>query len=246
MGQIPGGGDDGLKNFFTLAYHIQHSSSFFWFEGMNHPFGEYLSFTDNQPLIAIVLKFANLFLPVSENLHLIHPVLIIVGFAWGSWLLALIFLRLKMPAWLAIFAAVGIIFLSPQWIRLSGHYSLAYGFIIPATIYALQRWNDDEKKMCWLLLGIPLLSGFLHPYFTLMTAGFIFWFLLLRQLINGKWKNIHEWLQTILIPLLPLLIFQLFLWLTDPVSDRPDAPFGYMVYRATMPSVFLPMYTGFT
>ncbi len=32
---------DGIKNYFTYAYHITHDSSYINFSGMNYPYGEH-------------------------------------------------------------------------------------------------------------------------------------------------------------------------------------------------------------
>ena len=53
---IPGSGEDGAKNYYTVAYHIQHDSTLWWFEGMNYREGEHVIYTDNQPLISNLLK----------------------------------------------------------------------------------------------------------------------------------------------------------------------------------------------
>jgi len=50
--QIPGTGEDGAKNYYTVAYHIEHDSSYTWFNGMNYPYGEHAVYTDNQPLVS--------------------------------------------------------------------------------------------------------------------------------------------------------------------------------------------------
>ena len=45
---------DGLKNYFTMAYYIANDSGWH-FSGMNYPYGEFISFTDNQPILSWLL-----------------------------------------------------------------------------------------------------------------------------------------------------------------------------------------------
>ena len=47
---------DGLKNYYTFAYHIKHGSGI-WFDGLLFPYGEHSSFTDNQPGLAVPLAW---------------------------------------------------------------------------------------------------------------------------------------------------------------------------------------------
>ena len=47
---------DAVKNYFTTAYYVSHDSG--WtFHGMNYPYGDILPFTDNQPLLSLMLNF---------------------------------------------------------------------------------------------------------------------------------------------------------------------------------------------
>ena len=47
---------DGLKNYFTGAYFVKHDGFGVWSEGMNYPYGEHVVYTDNQPIISMILK----------------------------------------------------------------------------------------------------------------------------------------------------------------------------------------------
>src|SRR5688572_29338951 len=48
--------EDGTKNYYTAAYYIKYNSGL-WLTGMNYPYGEHITYTDNQPLFAIILNF---------------------------------------------------------------------------------------------------------------------------------------------------------------------------------------------
>ena len=56
---------DGMRNYFAYHDYITQgkSDNFFLFEKMNYPFGDYIFYTDNTPLIAVPLKW------FSENIY---------------------------------------------------------------------------------------------------------------------------------------------------------------------------------
>ncbi|NQV51874.1 MAG: hypothetical protein HQ500_01760 [Flavobacteriales bacterium] len=239
MTQLPASNEDGLKNYFTLAYHVAFDANPFWFEGMNYPYGEHLVFTDGQPLVGMALWFLDIFLPIADWLPWLLPLLLIASFYWGGLLLFRILSGEGGTLWFSALLATGIMLLSPQWFRLGGHYSLAHGIVIPLVIYSLWKWTKGYWSYRPLMVLI-FLSGFIHPYFAAMTAGLAFCFLIVQQMINGAALNRKTWATTLAIPLSPLLLFQALLWLTDPVTDRPENPYGYLIYRATWRSILAP------
>ncbi len=48
---------DGLKNYMTTAWFVQHDSSYVHFGGMAYPFGDHVLFTDNQPILCVAIKW---------------------------------------------------------------------------------------------------------------------------------------------------------------------------------------------
>ena len=48
-------GGDGLKNYFTAAWYVRYDN-WLHFTGINYPFGEHITYTDAQPLLAYVLR----------------------------------------------------------------------------------------------------------------------------------------------------------------------------------------------
>ncbi|GAB5539441.1 MAG: hypothetical protein Salg2KO_15440 [Salibacteraceae bacterium] len=231
---FPGGGEDGAKNYFTAAFHIEHDKSLSWFSGMNYPWGEHVVYTDNQPLISNALK---IFGGPAELI----PYLILLS-AWiGGWLLFRIVWMETKVRWFAMISSIGIILLSPQLERIGGHYSLAYVGIIPIFLYLI--WKRNRINLHWKNAALAVagwLSGWIHPYLMMMMAAY--WFCL-----NGLeyWfvnqRSIRSGLAVIFWPLLPILIYRIVLWWSDPVLDRPDEPFGFLVFRASWASIFLPI-----
>jgi hypothetical protein len=225
--QLMGIGPDGAKNYYTLAYHIEHDASSWWFDGMNYPEGEHLSFTDNQPLVANVLRWFNFVFPVSANLHWLLPLIL-----WGSYLIGALALsalisKTKIRPWFAALTSVGVVLLSPQLVRLSGHYSLAYGFVIPLLfLLVFNAWKKTSINSWLGVIALLFLVGFIHPYFSAMGSLFVFVFRLLEQLNSHQLKSVKAWVKTFAYSFGGILLFQIALTLSDPVTDRPTSPYG--------------------
>ena len=134
--------------------------------------------------------------------------------------------------------------LSPQLLRLGGHYSLAYIGIIPIFIWTIYNSERHQIKNI-LALVVVTLSAFIHPYFMMMLVLFWGCYLLITLIKSQKTKELKSWTKTLLLPLAPVVLFQIILLLTDSVSDRPTSPFGFLNYRATWSSIFLPLDFGY-
>ncbi|MBK7101720.1 MAG: hypothetical protein IPH63_08045 [Flavobacteriales bacterium] len=47
---------DGLKNYYTLVQHAHGSGNFWNMNGMNHPYGEHVVYTDGHPWLSAALR----------------------------------------------------------------------------------------------------------------------------------------------------------------------------------------------
>ncbi len=240
---LMGSGEDTMKNFYTFAYHILHGEQWFWFTGMNHPFGEHLTFTDNQAPIALLLKAVHAILPLNGQLVWILTLLLIVSFQWGAYFLFRSLMKLGVGKVFALFASVAIMLISPQWARLGGHYSLAHGFFLPLLIYLLLS-ERTVRNGIWVVL-LLLTAGFIHPYFLAMGSLFTGLYLGLELITTRALRDWKQWLLRLSTVILPLLLFQAIITLTDPVIDRPDVPYGFLYFRATFTSIILPLYADY-
>ena len=231
MDHIPGAGEDGAKNFYTVAYHILHDSSLFWFEGMNYPYGEHVLYTDNQPIITNILKI------IGGSVTWL-PFLIFLSALTGGYLFFLMLKKETGQAWFALVASLSIIFLSPQWGRLSGHYSLAYVGLIPILIYLLWKHHRQPNLVRNItMLCVVYCFGWIHPYLLMMSG--IFWFLSASIGILVKQAR-YRW-HDALWPIGTVLLFVITLKLSDSITDRPESPYGFINYSATWASIFLPL-----
>ncbi|MEO5906113.1 MAG: hypothetical protein ABIQ11_05270, partial [Saprospiraceae bacterium] len=59
-------GGDGLKNYYTLAYYVKHDQGWH-FSGMNYPYGENIIYTDNQPILALTLRWVDQHITDMDN-----------------------------------------------------------------------------------------------------------------------------------------------------------------------------------
>jgi hypothetical protein len=233
---------DGIKNYFSFVYHIKHDTSAVHFEGMNYPYGDLLQFSDGQPLIANSLRNLAEIIPSIEN----YPVgwlnlLLLLSFCFAAVFIALILYRFRLPLWFAVIISVGIIGLSPQMFRMSGHLSLAYFFSFPA-FWWLMLMDDLYKK--WYLVMIAgiynLAILFIHPYLALINASFALAFLFFRHIRNFR----KEWLSVLMrwtvIILLPILFWKVYLNVNDDHVQRAEDVFFLTGNTATLSSVITP------
>ncbi len=180
---------DGMRNYF--AYHeyiIQGKSDTpFLFEKMNYPFGDYIFYTDNTPLIAVPLKW------FSENIYDLSTV-DLQFFHWFftvMMLLSSVFLYLTGKVfiknkWLIVVFSIAMPWISPQIMRLgNGHFGLGLTVCIFAVLYGLvklyQFYPTNQRKAIIVALGIVvtiILSSFLHLYFLIIDGVFVGYFCL--------------------------------------------------------------------
>lgn len=235
---------DGIKNYFTPAYYLRYNQGL-RFEGMNHPYGEHVVFTDNQPIISLLLN------EVDDHLFEVWPytvgilnVLLFLSIPFCALLLYAIGRHYYLSKPYAVIVALLITFLSPQLYRFSGHYALAYACFVPWIWWIMIQLDGAQGRTCYRWWGIWLLSmcffGLTHVYYLLMGVIMTLSYQLLTQLLYGgkhTWRNLAIAVGT---SLLPLVLFKVFLALTDGAGDRPSSPYGFYTYKAYWESLFMP------
>ena len=262
---------DAFKNYYTPTYHVKYDENYWWFEGMNYPYGEHVVFSDAQPLISNTLKFiSHNIVDISGSTQGILNLLMILSFFPGAIFLFLLFRKLKVPPLPAAIFSGLIMLLSPQILRFPGHYALAYLCYVPMLLWGVwTAWENRENPIPWKRwawsggVGLFILMwGFIQPYYIMlggllaaavwvMTALYT-WRIPMQEgfgpdgkksiLARINWKKLMlAGLHLILQGMLPLVFFKLFLSATDPVTDRPEVPFGFFEYHAYWESVFLPI-----
>ncbi|MCB9233851.1 MAG: hypothetical protein H6581_19495 [Bacteroidia bacterium] len=236
---------DAFKNYYTPWYHVKYDSTYGHFEGMNYPYGDRLTYTDAQPLISNSLRFIdrNLFGLADQTVGILHYLIFLSYLACGFFLFG-IFRKLRVSPWMAALFAAGITLLSPQLLRVPGHYALAYLAFVPGLWWFYLRWFDKRSLSAAAVVGAWSLAwSFVHPYYLLISflwLGACWVISLCYPELRRDWKKLLPSL--VIQVLLPIVLFKLLLSIGDHVTDRPAHPYGFFEYRANWSSLFLPMY----
>lgn len=234
-------GHDGLKNYYTLIYHVRHDTSISRFAGMNYPFGEHVVFTDCQPALAGALAALH-----RAGWDLtgygvgITNVLPWLGLGLCAGVLWLLMTCMGAGPVFSVFAAVAVALMNPTMARWSGHFALAYAFVPPAVWYLALKWYDGGRvRYSFALTLFVTLFAFVHLYWAALAAAFLtaFW-------IVGVFRRpgfVFRWPHFLMQTLAPFIAVKVWLWLSDTITDRPLNPYGFLAYRAVWESVFLPL-----
>lgn len=236
---------DSLKNYYTFVYHIKNDVSTLNFSGLNYPYGEHVVYTDCQPIITFFLRA----MPFTHNylIGILHS-LMFLSFILSPLILLRIFRLLHVDDFTGFFISLGIGLLAPQFLKINaGHFALAYGFIFPLAILFLLRYiNENSVKNFWILTVFNCLLFLLHPYLGFCVSLFCFISLLLLVIIDFNKKNFFSNILFLFcISLLPLILFKVFMYLTDTHINRTTEPFGAEVMIENIDSILAPVYGPF-
>ncbi len=222
---------DGLKNYYTLAWYVVHDQGWH-FTGMNYPYGENIIYTDNQPLLALLLRWMHHhILPMDRHIVGTLNLLLILSLYLGVLVNYHLLRRWNTGRWWALGSAACIIFLSPQIMRFHGHYGLAYVFFIPLLLLVLDYIvRGPGRKWMWgLLAGLLILAtSLIHLYFLFLHLLVVLAFLLCWAWQKRKDAVVFRRVAITLtgVILLPGAILLGIRKYTDPVTDRPTEPWG--------------------
>jgi len=235
---------DAVKSYYNFAYYLKYDSGI-KHDGINYPYGDHLQYINSHPLYVQVLNIIdNNIYPIANygvailNLSMIISLLLAVPF------LFLILRKFALPRWYAFIISLIILFLTPQFDRIHGHFEMVYAFFIPLFWYLLIRWKEGNRTILWgiLLVLSGLVGGFTSAYYASFFTIFLLAVLIVDVVVHRKdlasyWKT---GLSLLVIALLPIIVVKGLVSVTDWVGDRPDNPWGFFVFHATPLSVFLP------
>lgn len=236
---------DALKNYFTYAYHITNDKVLLDFSGMNFPYGEHIVYTDCQPLLTFILKL----LPFTHNylIGILHW-LLFISFMVTPVIVYKVLSRLNVDKFSSISISIAITLLSPQFGKIfGGHHGLAYGCFIPLSILFILEFVQKKQTKTLIKISIyNFLLFFIHPYMGFSVTVFTFLSLLFYFLLNTrKDKLMGNVMSTLIAGLLPILIFKLFMALSDGHSDRTTEPQGLNVLVENFASLLAPDFGPF-
>lgn len=232
---------DSLKNYYTYVYHIKHDADALTFSGMNYPFGEHIVYTDCQPLLTLILRL----LPFTHSrlIGIMHG-LILFSFIITPLILFRTFLHLNVQRLPAFLFSLGIAFLAPQIQRIGGHFGLAYVCAIPLMVLLTVRYMKQPSAKTGFFLFLNNCCLFLiHPYMGLGTSLFSLTVLGIYELMNLNRKVwIKPFIKLFFVTIGPVVLFKLFMIITDGHPLRPSEPYGVdiMTGAANLETVFTP------
>jgi len=235
---------DGLQMYFGSYYHVKYDTTYWRTAYMNYPYGESIFFTGVSSFSINAYKFfSNNILDISDYTIGFVNLLMISSIVLCSLFLFLLFRRFKIPLIFSHLFAFSITLLSPQMARFSGHFSLAYLYIVPLILYLLKLFDENKRYHYLILISIVTIYAFTcHPYFMLMammlSGGYLLFNFHFKQF---KKYIVSDLLKLLIVVFLPYLLCSLMVFLSDGVSDRTDQPWGFLFYRAFPESVLLPL-----
>jgi hypothetical protein len=234
-------GGDPFVIYYDMFYHICYGDGL-TLKAMNYPWYEMIFLTDMQGALSLVLNWIHLHVfSICEYTVGITHLVVILLWPLTSIFLYLIFRHFKLPVWLSFVAALLICFLSPQLPRISGHFGLAYGFIIPACIYWYLKWYINPRVWSALILLIVLsFFCFNNPYIGFASCSILIIGGSIRLLFDKKLRTqARNWIP-VCIGVIPLLLFFLSSKLLDPIDDRIEMQWGFFSYSTKIKGLLTP------
>lgn len=232
---------DGMQIYYETLFHIKFDTAYWTQNSINYPYGESIFFTGAMPFVNNLVKiFGPSAAPWGVGLinlmMLFSPVI-------GAVFIYAIFRHLRMPWHYGGLCATLIAYLSPQLMRMYGHYSLQWVFLIPAMFYLLLRFYDQPSTVkSFAIAFLVFLGASTHLYFLAFFAaiGGVYWAVLFITRDRGFGRITFVLKHTGIQFILPVVILQTLVMLSDHVSDRTIAPWGFLHYHSNSAGVFFP------
>ena len=230
----PGG--DGIKNYYAYLFHARYDADFWNFGGMNYPYYEHMVYTDGHPLLSWLVACFGL---ADYGIGILN-LLMLISYPICALFLYKILDHYGVKGWWAILAAIAITFMSPQAYRVLGHLSLSYVFAIPLMWWLIIQ-SLQSRRWLWsfVIMLYVLVFFFTHPYLGMILVLFGLFSWLVHTAWHRKlWKM--NLLTVVFQLILPVIIFQGLVELTDTHENRIGQPSGFFQYYASWKSVFVP------
>jgi hypothetical protein len=232
---------DGMQIYYETLFHSKFDKMWWTQNSVNYPYGESIFFTGAMPFVN---NFAKLFGPSNAALGVgIINLMMLFSPVIGALFIYATFRHLRMPWHYGAVCAVFIAYLSPQILRSYGHYSLQWVFLIPALFYLLLRFYDMPSVLkSFSIAFLVFLGASTHLYFLAFFGiiGGVYWAVLFLTRDRGFGRITfvlkHAGIQFVL----PVIILELLILMSDHVTDRTTSPWGFLVYHSNMYGVFFP------
>lgn len=235
---------DAIKNYYTYA---AQTASDPWIQSpvINYPFGENIMYLDCIPLMTWILKILSVPLPGVHHYSIgILHILILSALIASPVFIYLILRELKVGRWWAAIGAFGIMMMSPQVFRMTGHLALSFTVFIPLTWYLNIRFFRNHRPIfgCLLLALNAVIWFFVHAYAGMIATAFTALQMIAAFMIyeKSKWPGRTKWGYFTLAVVLPMALFWAFITVTDHHLGRTTNPWGFFSNHANPLTVFLP------
>ncbi len=236
-----GDSGDALQSYYSALYHIRYDKTFFHTDGMNYPYGESIFFTGGHLPVLGLLRIINLIIPVSNYTIGILNMVMLLSIIACALSIYLIFKEFSLPPLYASAVAVGITFLSPQIMRLGG--TLSYEFFIPLFLYLLIRfYRKPSFKISAIISLLTFFAITTHFYFFVFFCFLsMFYWAVLFFTGESNFNKIGFIAKHILIQtILPFLLLNTLLYITNHANDRTQYPWGFFEYTSSWAGVLFP------
>ena len=232
-------GGDAYVIYYNMVYHVCQNSDYILFQGMNYPFGESIIMTDAQAALSLTLKFVDeYFFSICEFVPGVVHLFILFLLPLTAVFLYFIFKELNISITYSIVFSLLITFLAPQLQRITGHFGLAYPFVIPMVIYwFLIKYKSVNFQWKDLIFGSVLYFFFINNPYVGFAAGGLF--VISAGLVFILERN-KKGFTLILTGLIPLILGYLTIKLSDPYDDRIITQWGFFYYFASIAGMFFP------
>lgn len=196
--------EDGLKNYFTLQSYLQQPASdgYFRFTGMQYPYGDYIWYTDNSPLFAIILRFVQLNITdVAPYSVAIFNWLMLLNMLIAPFVLLSLIRKFIKSEWLVVVGALIILYTSPQFPRLfTGTMNLSlsvFYFCVFALLIDMHHalHSGDMKKVVrktMLTCVVIFAAALIHLYY-LILLGLPFVAVIAGHFFIFKIRRTNKW-----------------------------------------------------
>jgi hypothetical protein len=145
--------------------------------------------------------------------------------------------------WVACLGAIAITFLSPQIMRMWGHLTLIYMFILPAMLYLFYKIYQKQRYGYAICLGIlTFWASLAHAYYFLFFFIFnvVFWgyLFIVRKKENLALKKMFYLICIQIVA--PAVLFFALTSIGVMDHDRTQIPYGFHAYKGCWEATFSP------
>lgn len=232
-------GGDAYVIYYDMVYQVCQNPDYILFQGMNYPFGESILMTDAQAALSMTLKLVNEhFFSICDFVPGIVHLIILLLLPLTAVFLYFIFIELNISIRFSIVFSLLITFLAPQLQRITGHFGLAYPFVIPMVIYWFMiKYKSGNFQWKDLLFGSVLYFFFINNPYVGFTAGGLF---VISAVLVCTLERNKKGVILVLTGIIPIILGYLTIKLSDPFDDRIITQWGFFYYFASIAGMFFP------